>query len=417
MTRESATLEFKRDISKSFPKTVSAFANYGTGRIVFGADDEGSPVGLADPRATCLSVENAINDSLSPTPDYELEVDETEGTVTLTVHEGREKPYLAGGRAYRRADSSTVEVSRIEYNRLCLVGLNLSFDSLESADQGLSFARLERELVQKAGLQALDRNALVSLELMSPGGSYNNAAALLADENGFPGTDMARFGDSISIILSRRTVGGVSLLAQMDEALGMFDEHYTYEEVAGFERVERSLIPRNAFREALANALVHRRWDLGACVRVAMFPDRVEVTSPGGLPDGVAEEEYLHGGLSVSRNPILANVFYRLGYIERFGTGIPRIVDEYAGLLCEPRFLVRGGSVTVVLPVEGAVSVDADERKVLSSLPKGAELPRSEIEAASGLKRDKAVRVLNGLMEKGLVARSGSGRATRYSRS
>ena len=63
MARESATLEFKRDISKTFPKTVSAFANYGTGRIVFGVDDDGGPVGLADPRATCLSVENAINDS------------------------------------------------------------------------------------------------------------------------------------------------------------------------------------------------------------------------------------------------------------------------------------------------------------------------------------------------------------------
>lgn len=417
MARESATLEFKRDISKTFPKTVSAFANYGTGRIVFGVDDGGGPVGLADPRATCLSVENAINDSLSPVPDYALEVDEERGTVTLTVREGREKPYLAGGKAYRRADSSTVEVSRTEYNRLCLAGLNLSFDSLESADQGLSFARLEGELVRKAGLQALDRNALVSLELMGPDGAYNNAAALLADVNGFPGTDMARFGDSISIILSRRAVEGVSLLEQMDRALEVFDEHYSYEEVAGFERVERSLVPRNAFREALANALVHRRWDLAARVRVAMFPDRIEVTSPGGLPDGVTEEEYVGGGLSISRNPILANVFYRLGYVERFGTGIPRIVDEYAGLLCEPGFLVRGSSVTVVLPVEGAVSVDAAERRVLSSLPKGVELPRADIEAASGLKRDKTVKVLNSLMEKGLVARVGSGRSTRYTRS
>lgn len=135
------------------------------------------------------------------------------------------------------------------------------------------------------------------------------------------------------------------------------------------------------------------------------------------LPDPrvPGQQRELGGRVRGVRGP--ANVFYRLGYVERFGTGIPRIVDEYAGLLCEPGFLVRGSSVTVVLPVEGAVSVDAAERRVLSSLPKGVELPRADIEAASGLKRDKTVKVLNSLMEKGLVARVGSGRSTRYTRS
>ena len=414
--RESATLEFKRKPSKTFLKTVSAFANYGTGKIVFGTDDDGEPVGLDDPKATCLNIENAINDALSPVPRYTLSIDDSAKTVTLTVYEGKSKPYLASGKAYGRADTSTVEVSRLEYNRLALSGMNVFFDALESQDQSLSFGRLEKDLVEKTGLRALDRNALISLELMSPDGTYNNAAALLADENRFAGTDIARFGDSINVILSRRTLERVSVLSQMDQALEMFDEFYVYEEIIDYERVIKSLIPRNAFREALANALVHRRWDINGSVKVSMYADRVEVTSPGGLPDGVTEDEYLSGGLSVSRNPILANVFYRLGYIERFGTGIPRILDEYAAMTVEPRFTVRESSITVVLPVDGSVRLTVDERTVLDALPKGVVMPRSDIEKAAGLSKDKTIKALNDLVKKKLVERHGGGRSTRYSR-
>ena len=149
--RESSTLEFKREPSKTFLKTVSAFANYGTGKIVFGADDDGKPIGLDDPKATCLNIENAINDALSPVPRYTLDIDDDAKTVTLTVYEGKSKPYLASGKAYRRTDTSTVEVSRLEYNRLALSGMNIFFDALESQDQNLSFDRLEKDLIEKMG--------------------------------------------------------------------------------------------------------------------------------------------------------------------------------------------------------------------------------------------------------------------------
>lgn len=414
--RESSVLEFKREPTKTFLKTVSAFANYGTGRIVFGVDDEGHPVGLADPKAACLSIENAINDSLSPIPKYELEADDSMRTVTLTVYEGKSKPYLAGGKAYRRADTATVAMGRLEYNRLSLIGMNASFDSLESPKQDLAFGRLEKGLIEKLGLQKLDRNALISLELMDSSNVYNNAAALLADENAFAGTDIARFGASINVILSRRTLEGMSVLSQMDRALEVFDEYYVYEEIVEYERVTRSYVPRNAFREALANALVHRRWDVRGNVKVSMFADRIEISSPGGLPEGVTEEEYLSGGLSVARNPILANVFFRLGYIERFGTGIPRIIEEYSDMIAEPRFLVKEASIVVILPVDGKVSVTADERAVLGALPKGAELARADIEETVGFSRDKTIRILGDLEAKNLVKRQGSGRSTRYSR-
>ena len=414
--RETTTLEFKQQLSKSYLKTVSAYANYGTGKIIFGIADDGTPVGLTDPQDTCLRVEHAINDSIDPVPRFELSIEGDTRTVTLTVHEGPDKPYLSSGRAYRRTDTSTVEVSRLEYGRLVLTGEHVSFDALVAKEQNLAFGHLEKELASKLGLKPLDQNSLISLELMAPSGEYCNAAALLADSNHFPGIDIARFGGSINIIHSRHTFERTSVLEQMQRTLEVFDTYYAYEEIVGFERITKTLVPREAFREAIANALVHRCWDVRANIKVGMFADRIEITSPGGLPAGITEELYLAGGPSVARNPILANVFFRLGHIERFGTGIPRILDEYAHETVSPSFALRDSSITVMLPVTVLENVTLDEEAILAVLAKGSALTRSQISEKTQLSKSKAIRTLNALVEKGLVTKVGEGRSVRYER-
>ena len=414
--RETATLEFKQQLSKSYLKTVSAYANYGTGKIIFGIADDGTPVGLADPQDTCLRIEHAINDSIDPVPRFELSIEGDTRTVTLTVHEGPDKPYLSSGRAYRRTDTSTVEVSRLEYGRLVLTGEHVSFDALVAKEQNLAFGHLEKELASKLGLKPLDQNSLISLELMAPSGEYCNAAALLADSNHFPGIDIARFGGSINIIHSRHTFERTSVLELMQRTLEVFDTYYAYEEIVGFERITKTLVPREAFREAIANALVHRCWDVRANIKVGMFADRIEITSPGGLPAGITEELYLAGGPSVARNPILANVFFRLGHIERFGTGIPRILDEYAHETVSPSFALRDSSITVMLPVTVLENVTLDEEAILAVLAKGSALTRSQISEKTQLSKSKAIRTLNALVEKGLVTKVGEGRSVRYER-
>lgn len=413
---ETTTLEFKQQLSKSYLKTVSAYANYGTGKIIFGIADDGTPVGLTDPQDTCLRVEHAINDSIDPVPRFELSIEEDTRTVTLTVHEGPDKPYLFSGRAYRRADTSIVEVSRLEYGRLVLTGEHVSFDALVTKEQDLAFSHLEKELASKLGVKPLDQNSLISLELMAPSGEYCNAAALLADSNQFPGVDVARFGESTNIIHSRHAFERTSVLEQMQRTLEVFDTYYAYEEIVGFERITKTLVPREAFREAIANALVHRCWDVRANIKVGMFADRIEITSPGGLPAGITEELYLAGGPSVARNPILANVFFRLGHIERFGTGIPRILNEYAHETVSPSFALRDSSITVTLPVTVLENVTPDERAILDVLAKGSALTRSQIAEKTQLSKSKAIRTLNALIDKKLITKIGEGRSVRYER-
>ena len=138
MERESRTLEYKELVTNTFLKTVSAFSNYGTGRIVFGVADDMTVKGLKDPMAECLSIENKINDSISPAPDYTLYTDEQNGLVILTVREGRYKPYFYKGKAYKRNDTATVEIDRLELMRLILEGQNTDFESLPAHTQELA---------------------------------------------------------------------------------------------------------------------------------------------------------------------------------------------------------------------------------------------------------------------------------------
>lgn len=121
-----------------------------------------------------------------------------------------------------------------------------------------------------------------------------------------------------------------------EKALAVFRDYYQYEVIQGADRKKMEKIPEAVFREAIANALIHRVWDVDTHIRVSMFDDRVEVVSPGGLPSGITAEEYLSGKLSVLRNRNLANVFYRLGFVEIFGTGITRIKQLYAEGLMKP---------------------------------------------------------------------------------
>lgn len=416
--RETRILEFKESVTKTFLKTVSAFANYGTGRILFGVDDSGITVGLADPSADALRIENMINDSLDPVPRHTLNIDEANKTVCLTVNEGRSKPYYCNRRAYRRADSATIEVDRTELGRLVLAGQNLSFDELPSSRADLSFSLLADRFMRRLGLTAFDDNSLRTLGLLGVDGAYTIAGEILADDNALPGIDVVKFGSNISELLDRKAAGGCSALEQYDAALEMYERYLVYETVsrAARERVER--VPFEAFREAVANALVHRAWDIPANVTVSIYDDRVTVVSPGGLPSGVTEEEYLGGGVSVPRNPVVANIFFRLDYIEQFGTGIARINGAYEGLAVKPAFDIRENSIAVTLPFEAArpEGVTLDERRLMDEMSRSILMSRAEIGLRSGFSKDKTTRILNALASRGLVVREGAGRGTRYRR-
>jgi len=415
MQRENSKLEYKEKISNTFLKTVSAFANYGDGQIVFGIADDGTVVGVPNPVQACLDLENRINDSMSPVPQYQLSIDDATQTITLHVAQGPDKPYFYKHKAYRRSDSASVEVDRLELNRLVLAGSHINFEDLPSQQQTLQFGQLSRQLREKVGISRLSADILRTLGLYTDEGRYNQAAALLADKNTFAGVDVIRFGQTLDEIRERQQVRQVSVLQQFHDTMKFFRAHYCYEKITGETRQVVESVPEKAMREALANSLVHRTWDVAADIHIAMFADRLEITSPGGLPAGITEEEYLYHQISVLRNPKLANVFYRLGYIESFGTGIQRIRERYADSVAKPQFLVTTAAIKIILPVRGEQHIyHTDEQRVMQVMSKNILFSRAELEQMTGFDKAKLLRVLHNMLQQGTVQKIGKGRSTKY---
>lgn len=414
--KESKTLEFKEQISNSFLKTVSAFANYREGKIIFGMADDGTECPLKDPVKDCLSIENMINDCISPQPDFLLDVNEKKSLITLTVKEGSAKPYLYKSKAYKRNDTSTIEVDSLEFTRLALAGKRLNYESLPSEEQDLSFTFLEKQFKKITGIESFDKDILKTLSLLSNQNGYNITASLLSDCNKFPCIDIAKFGDSISIIKKRACFEHISVLESYEKAISFYKDFYQYEEIDGSLRKIVQTVPEAAFREAIANAIIHRTWDVNAQIRVLMFDDKIQVISPGGLPSGLTEKEYLLGRISVLRNPILANVFYRLNIVEIFGTGVLRIIDEYSKSLVKPKFEVLENSISVELPViQKSLNLTEDEQIVYNTLSRAIGKSISEITAEVPFGKSKTSEILNKFIDAGIVKLLGNGRGTKYS--
>ena len=412
--KETSQLEFKSDITNTFLKTVSAFANYDGGQIRFGVADNGEIIGLSDPVQACLDIENKINDSIRPQPHYELSVQESDKTVTLIVDAGGSKPYTYKSKAYRRNDTATIEVDELELTRLILQGKNINYEELPADKQNLSFEYFEKIAKQEIGIDSLNKDILKTLNLYSDSEGYKHVAEILADNNSFPGIDVVRFGESISIILKRETLEHESILKELEKSVAIYRDYYQYEEIKGMERTIIEKIPEEAFREAIANALVHRTWDVNAQIRVMMFDDRIEISSPGGLPAGLSKEEYIKGKVSILRNPILGNIFYRLHIIEILGTGIVRIKEAYKDSKKQPSFEVFDNSINVILPVISHADLTEDEAIVYGVLSKTFPKSISEITDAVPFGKSKTTGLLKEMAEKNYISIVGRGRGTKY---
>ncbi|MCH4891404.1 AAA family ATPase, partial [Acidaminobacter sp. JC074] len=359
------------------------------------------------------------NDSITPVPDYEIAIDVDKRIIKLIVNEGIHKPYLYKNKAFKRADTATVEIDRVEFSRLILEGQNLSFEELSTNKRDLSFKYLEKQLVDHLGIKALSSDILKTLDLYSGDGNFNKAAEILSDDNSLPGIDIVQFENSINEILDCEIYEKVSVLEQFDKAIYLFEKKYCYEEIVGIERVSVKKIPLRAFSEAIANAVVHRQWDINALIRISMFDDRIEIVSPGGLPVGLTEEEYIDGQVLILRNPILGHLFFCLRYIERFGTGILRILQSYEEAIIQPDFKVYTNSIKIILPILKEYSeimdvLTIEERYVYIAIRENEALSRKEIEDYTGLNKTKVIRILNQLLKKSVIIKVGSNRNTRY---
>ena len=228
--------ELKSKLTDKFLKTVSSFANYNDGRIIFGLDNDGKPTDMGNLDEAKLAIENKINDSMKPRPEFKIDIDFENSTIILTVFEGDNKPYYYHNKAYKRSDSSDVEVDRDELSDLILFGKNLDYEQLASKNQDLTFNYFNSEAISQINISKPDFDILKSFDVYNETNGYNIAGALISDSNNYNIIDLVKFGDSISDIEFRKTIVGISILESFNMAIDYYKQYYISEIIEQKER-------------------------------------------------------------------------------------------------------------------------------------------------------------------------------------
>ncbi|MHC5099671.1 AlbA family DNA-binding domain-containing protein, partial [Peptoniphilus genitalis] len=212
-------------------------------------------------------------DSIKPQINYEIDMNCKEKIIRLKVFPGDEKPYFYKSKTYKRNDSSTVEVDSLELKKLIVEGQNKSYDSLSTNIDTYSFDYLEKKFREIVGIEKINTDILKTLELVDRNKKLTNAGNLFADKNDCHLIDMVRFGDNQNTILSRSQFKDISILAAFDKCVEKYKEYYQLENIKGPYREKVELVPEEAFREAIANALVHRDWMHNSFIQISMEKD------------------------------------------------------------------------------------------------------------------------------------------------
>ena len=460
-TGESQTLEFKETTGtrRVAAMTVCAFLNQIGGQVLFGVTPSGVVAGqqVSDRTIEELSAElQRIDPPAFPTVER-VPVDGDRAVIVVSTSQGSSRPYSYRGTAYRRVGNTTLEMSADEYNRMLFERMHSeqrwenqpavgwSVDDLDAAEIRLTVAEAVRRgrLEEPASRDPSD--LLRGLGLLRDSVLLRAAAVLFGSmerlEFEMPQCllRVARFRglDRMEFLDNRQFNGNAfTLLSNAERFLrdtlpiaGRFEPDR-------IDRIDEPLYPPLATREALANALCHRDYSIGGgSVGIAIYDDRLEITSSGSLHFGLTPERLFSPHESRPWNPLIARTFYRRGIIEEWGSGtlkmaemarsaglpIPEIEDD--GTCVTVRFR-NGADLRATLepgPVTGSaeLSVSRLSNRVLALLNRADQgLARREIHArlGPGVSERQVRRALEELRDKGLVVSTNRGPLTRWRR-
>lgn len=435
--RETEAVELKAAVQDSIKKEIIAFANCNGGAVYIGVADDGAVLGVEDADKCALQISNMIRDAVRPDVTmfvhYEtLDCDGKE-VVAVKVQRGTNRPYYLAKRGLRpegvyvRQGYSSVPATDAAIRQMIKETDGDSFEDMRSLKQDLTFESTKGEFEARNIPFGLPQ--MQTLKIISPDGLYTNLGLLMSEQCPhtvkaavFEGTDQSVFKD-------RREFSG-SLMQQLNRAYEYIDLHnQTHATFQKLLRIDTRDYPEAAVREALLNSLVHRDYSFRASTLISIYDDRIEFVSIGGLLPGL-ELEDLMVGISVCRNPHLANVFYRLQLIEAYGTGMKKIMGAYACLTVQPQITATNNAFKIVLPnanyltkktgmsaepdEEVFVAMHSREDEILQFLAEHPSITRREAQTLLGVSQSTAGRVLKGMADRGQIVSRGGSRVLRY---
>lgn len=422
---ESFTVELKQEVNADFKKEVIAFANTDGGEIYVGVAKDGSVVGVPKAEQVMEQIGNMIRDGIKPDLSGYTAIEAVpEGdktVVKVTVLRGAKRPYhltekgLKPTGVFIRHGVSSVPATEEMIRELLRESDGVTFDKSRCVNQDLTFEYAAKYFADNH--VSFNENNKRTLHLIDADGYYTNAALLLSDQCEHSIKCAVYEGNGKTKFKTRKEFTG-SVLRQMDEAYEFISLNNNLNStIEGLKRVDNPDYPPYAIREALLNAIVHRDYDYSGSILINIFDDRMEFVSIGGLVKGMTMQDVM-GGVSQSRNMVLANIFYRLELIESYGTGIRRIMESYEGRMEQPVFAPAPASFVVILPkITGQPLTDeslTDREKVEKLLKAREEITRKDVETLLGCSKFPAIKLLNELVAEKVAVKSGSGPAVKY---
>lgn len=427
--QESETLELKEIVVEDIKKEIIAFANSAGGTLYVGVADDGGIVGVENPDMVIQQISNMVRDSIKPDitmfTRYATKNVAGKQIVVVEIQRGTERPYYLAKKGLRpegvyvRQGTSSVPATSTAIRRMIKDTDGDSFEAMRSLEQNLTFQAAEKEFALRD--LAFGVSQMKTLGILNTDGIYTNLGLLLSEQCAHTVKAAVFEGTNQSIFRDRQEFTG-SLLQQMNEVYEYIDRrnqvHSTFDKL---RRIDTRDYPEVAIREALLNSLVHRDYSFSASTLISVYDDRIEFTSIGGLPAGVSLDDIMLG-LSVCRNPKLANVFYRLELIEAYGTGMKKIMGAYENSNKKPVIETTDNAFKIILPnlnedVGSLPVADAGseaERQVLEFIKKNGAISRKETETAVNLKQTAAGRLLSKMIQKKLIVQIGQGKNTKY---
>lgn len=428
---ENDCCELKSILTKDIKKEIIAFANTNGGKIYIGIDDNSNIIGIDNIDDNLQSLTGMINEGIKPSiiehAQIKTEKYDNKDVIIVDIQSGPNKPYYLADKGlkpsgvYLRHGSSSIQVSDEIIRKMIFEHASLRFEEMISKNQNLSFEYLEKKF--KDNNLIFDNNKYKLLNVVNNENKYTNLGLLLSDQCPytikcaiFNGTNKIEFRD-------RKEFTG-SVLKQVDDIFEYFELFNKISgKIIGLKRIDTRDYPEYSLREALLNAVIHRSYYFDSSIMVTLYDDKFEILSMGGLIDGITMKE-IFKGVSSSRNPNLANIFYRLGYVESFGTGIGRIMDSYAQHDKKPIFDATENTFSITLPNINYEEITSksniispslsQEDIIINYLKEYNKINRKEAEKLLNVSKTRAYEVLNNMLEKNVIKKENTGKNTYY---
>ncbi len=439
---EGETLELKREYTDEIKRTIVAFANSKGGELYIGIEDSGEVVGVENADDIIKRISQTILNNMQPDlvmfTSIEAIVLEGKNIVKVTVLEGSDKPYYLKEKGLKPAGVlvrvGSCSVASTESRILQFIKENERtryVDSI-SLNQNLTFEKI-KSVFQEKGITFSEKQYHM-LKIMNLNGFYTNLAHLLSDQCAHTIKVAIFEGKTKSIFKDHKEFAG-SLFKQLEEVEAFLNVYNRiHSDFDGLRRIDRPDYPYRGLREVLLNAIIHREYSFSGSILVNLYDDRLEVVSLGGMVAGLTLDAVL-SGISQTRNESLANIFYRVEYVEAYGTGIPRLFESYKGVKVQPMIDAKQSCFIVILPnlnyinnekltetaLEKAPKYSANlltetEKNILKLFNEKNEITKEDAMRAGGVNLTRIYQILNDMCNKMLIAKIKMGKKSIYVR-